>query len=261
VQSFRVPSGGAELAGLRAGIGPPLLLAHPIVFSKAFWALDTFARSFDVAAFDQRGHGESTGAVDLDGMADDIGAVMDHLGWERAAIGGTSLGAATTLRFALRRPDRVTLLVQDLPGFGPASRRDPGRTARMCAAFEACDLDEAARRITEGLSAPRAQAWKNALAADWSHYDAASLGPKLAVALRDTVAWKVVDRWPDDLARLSMPVRLLAVQGDPSHPYEIAEAMARAIPDAKLIARVPSLSPETIARQWIEVIGETLTER
>src|SRR5438874_1039561 len=102
MNSFRVRSDGAELAGLRAGSGPPLLLAHPIVFSKAFWAMDVFAQRFDVAAFDQRGHGESSGKVDLDGMAEDIGAVMDHLGWPRAAIGGTSLGAATTLRFALR---------------------------------------------------------------------------------------------------------------------------------------------------------------
>ena len=256
MQPFRVRTRDADLAGLRAGSGPPLLLAHPIVFSKAFWALDVFAQRFDVAAFDQRGHGDSSGPVDFDGMADDLGAVMDHLGWARAAIGGTSLGAATTLRFALRRPDRVSLLVQDLPGLGPGSRRDAGRTSRMAEAFEAGDLGEAARRITEGLSAPRAQTWQAALAADWKHYDAASLGPKLAGMLRDTVGWKVVDRWPDDLARLSMPVRILAVQGDPTHPYEIAEAMARTIPDSKLVARVPSLTPATIAKQWIEVISE-----
>jgi pimeloyl-ACP methyl ester carboxylesterase len=254
-ESFRVASGPASLACVRAGRGSPLLLAHPIVFSKAFWALEVFAERFDVVAFDQRGHGDSTGPVDLGGMAEDLGAVMDHLGWGEAAIGGTSLGAATTLRFALGHPDRVALLVQDLPGFGPSSRRDSARTARLSEAFETGDLDLGARRITEGMGAPRARAWQEALAADWRHYDPALLGPKLAQALRSTVGWKVVDRWPEDLAGLGMPVRILAVQGDPTHPYETAQAMARAIPDARLVDRVPSLSPGAIARQWIEVMG------
>lgn len=239
---------------MRSGRGAPLLLAHPIVFSKAFWAIQVFAEHFDVVALDQRGHGDSEGPVDLDPMAGDLGAVMDHLGWDRATVGGTSLGAATALRFALGHPDRVTLLVQDLPGFGPTSRRDPARTARLSEAFETGDLDLAARRITEGMGAPRARAWQEALAADWRHYDARALGPKIARALRSTVSWKVVERWPEDLARLPMPVRILAVQGDPTHPYEIAQEMARAIPHATLRGRVGSLSPEAIARQWIEVI-------
>lgn len=258
LRPFRVRAGGAELAGLRAGSGPPLLLAHPIVFSKAFWALEVFAERFDVAAFDQRGHGDSTGPVSLDAMADDVGAVLDHLGWTRAAIGGTSLGAATTLRFALRHPDRVAALVQDLPGFGPGSRRNPQRTAGMAEAFDRGDLAEAARRITEGLSPPRAKAWTDALQADWSHYEPASIGPKIASALRGTVDWRIVDRWPEDLARLAMPVRILAVQGDPTHPYEVAQAMAGAIPGAVLLGRVPSLSPAAIARQWVEVVGGAL---
>lgn len=242
--------------GVRAGKGPPLLLVHPILFSKAFWAIDAFAERFEVAAFDQRGHGESTGeGIDLDGMAEDVGRVLDHLGWERATLGGTSLGAATTLRFALRHPGRASLLVQDLPGFGPGSPRDLARTERLAGAFQAGDLEEGARRITEGFGASRARAWQEALAADWRHYEAATLGPKLAAALRGTLGWRVVERWPDDLARLAVPTRILALQNDPTHPYEVAQAMARTIPGAKLIPRVPSLTPAAIARQWLEVIG------
>ncbi|HLF93697.1 MAG TPA: alpha/beta fold hydrolase [Planctomycetota bacterium] len=244
-----------DLAGVRAGEGPRLLLAHPIVFSKAFWAVELFAERFEVAAFDQRGHGESTAeGIDLDTMADDLGRVLDHLGWERAVVGGTSLGAATTLRFAMRRPERVTLLVQDLPGFGPGSHRDAERTARMTEAFAMGDLDEAARRTVEGLSPHRAKAWEAALRADWANYQAASIGPKIAAALRGTAGWRIVERWPHDLARLAVPTRILALDGDPAHPYDVARTMARTIPDATLIARVPSLSPAAIARQWMEVI-------
>jgi pimeloyl-ACP methyl ester carboxylesterase len=256
--SFRVRSGAAELAGVRAGKGPPLLLAHPILFSKAYWALPLFAERFEVAAFDQRGHGESTGPVDFDGMVNDIGAVLDHLGWESAAIGGTSLGAATTLGFAVRHPGRVRVLVQDLPGFGPRSPRGQEKTTRWAEAFDRGDFPEAARRITEGLSPPRANAWTDALTADWAHYDPSVLGPKLASALRGTVGWKVVERWPEDLARLPMQVRILAVRGDPAHPEEVARAMAEVIPQATLVPRVPSLSPAAIAGQWVQVVGEAL---
>lgn len=257
LESFRIRGEGSDLAGVRFGKGPPLLLVHPVLFSKRFFAAaaDVYGSAFSCAAFDQRGHGDSTGEVDLDGMAADVGAVLDHLGWDRAVVGGTSLGAATALRFAMARPERVNLLLQDLPGFGPRSPRTKERTERLAEAFGRGDLDEAARRVVEGLSPPRAKAWLDALAADWKPNDAAVLGPKLAAALRATAGWSVVDRWPDDLRGLRVPTRILALQGDPTHPYEVARAMVEAIPDAKLIARVPSLSPATIARQWVEVIG------
>lgn len=256
----RFRTGG--LAGLRSGKGPPLLLAHPIVFSKAFWALDLFAEHFEVAAFDQRGHGESRAdGIDLDTMAGDVGRVLDHLGWERAILGGTSLGAATTLRFALGSPERVTLLVQDLPGFGPGSHRNVERTERMAEAFAAGDLEEGARRTVDGLSPHRAKAWEAALRADWGHYDAATIGPKMAAALRGTAGWRIVERWPEDLSRLAVATRILALEGDPAHPHEVARSMARTIPGATLVVRIPSLSPAAIARQWIEVIGDAGTGR
>ena len=77
MQVLRVRSGDALLAGLRFGSGPPLLLTHPLVFSKAFVAAggDVLGARFDVATFDQRGHGESEGgAIEATAMADDLGA-------------------------------------------------------------------------------------------------------------------------------------------------------------------------------------------
>ena len=39
IETFRVPSSsGTDLACVRFGEGPPLLLAHPLVFSKAYFA-------------------------------------------------------------------------------------------------------------------------------------------------------------------------------------------------------------------------------
>lgn len=241
----------------RFGSGPPLLLAHPLVFSKRYYlgAQAVFGSRFDTAAMDIRGHGDNDGDVDFDAAADDVAAVMDACGWTTASIGGTSLGAAVTLRFALRHPERVTRLVQDLPGFGPGSRRPSARVEAMAEAFARADFDAAAAAITEGYPPPRAKAWTDALRADWSGYDAARLGPRLAKAVRAAAAWRVAEPWPSALAALRVRTEILAVKGDPAHPWEVAQAMAEALPDARLHARVLSLSSEAIAKQWIDVLS------
>jgi pimeloyl-ACP methyl ester carboxylesterase len=255
MEAFRVRSGDADLAAVKFGAGRRVLLAHPLVFSKAYVAggVDVLGPRAEVAALDLRGHGETEAAtLSLDAMADDLGAVLDALGWPSAAVGGTSLGAAAALRFALRHPGRVERLLLDLPGFGPGSSRPPEKAERLAEAFARADFEEAARRIAEGLSAPRAAAWTAALRADWTLYDPARLGPKLAAALRASTSWRVADRWPEDLAGIRVPTSILAVKGDPVHPWETAETMARTIPGARLSPRVPSLDPKTIAAQWAQ---------
>jgi pimeloyl-ACP methyl ester carboxylesterase len=257
IAPFRVPARNADLACVRFGDGPPLLLAHPVLFSKAFYAAaaDVWGARFTCVAFDQRCHGETTSThLTPAALAEDVGAILDHLKWDKAAIGGTSFGAASTLLYALSNPSRVSFLIQDLPGFGPASFRDPFQTSRISAALEDGDLDDAARQITAGMSEPRAKAWTEALFADWNHYDRATLGPKMAGALRSSSSWRIVGRWPEELQKLTMPVRIFGVQGDPVHPWDTAQTMARTIKGARLSPRVQSLSPAAIATQWIDAL-------
>src|SRR3954470_10340343 len=174
ITPFRVASKGADLACIRFGEGPPLLLAHPVLFSKAYYAAaaETWGAHFTCVAFDQRCHGDTTSAILTPAsLAEDIGAILDHMKWDKASIGGTSFGAASTLLYALSNPGRVTKLIQGLPGFGPGTFRDPFQTSRISAALEDGDLDDAAKQITSGMSEPRAKAWSEALYADWKNYD------------------------------------------------------------------------------------------
>jgi 3-oxoadipate enol-lactonase len=259
ITPFRVPSSsGADLACVRFGEGPPLLLAHPLIFSKAYFAAaaDVLGARHSCVAYDQRGHGETVAStVSPAAMADDVGAVLDAMKWDKAAIGGTSLGAASTLLFALRSPARVSILIQDLPGYGPGSYRDPSMTSRIAASFEDADLEDAARQITMGMSEPRAKAWTEALAADWKNYDPAKLSNKLAWILRNTSSWRILGRWPDELQKLTIPVRIFGVQGDSVHPWDVAQTMARTIKGARLSPRVQSLAPAAIAQQWIDALA------
>jgi pimeloyl-ACP methyl ester carboxylesterase len=259
ITPFRVPSSsGADLSCVRFGEGPPLLLAHPLVFSKAYYvaAAAILGSKFSCVAYDQRGHGDTTASsISPAAMADDVGAVLDAMKWDKAAIGGTSLGAASTLLFALRSPARVSFLIQDLPGFGPGSFRDASKTSRIAASFEDADLEDAASQICGGMSEPRAKAWKEALFNDWKNYDPKTLSNKLAWVLRNTSSWRIVGRWPDELQKLTMPVRIFGVQGDTVHPWDTAQTMARTIKGARLSPRVLSLSADAIAQQWIDALA------
>lgn len=236
-----------------------MLCAHALGSSKEHFvaAAEVLGQRFDCVALDQRGHGGTT----VDGedeftaeeMARDLVAVMDHVGWSRATLAGTSLGAGTTLLVALRHPDRVNLLIQDLPGFGPGSNHDPGSVERVAGALERGLFEEAAREATRALPAIAALALRDSLLQQWRAFPADELGPKLAGAFRATTRWRIVDNWPQALEAVSAPTHILALRRDPMHPFAVADAMARAIPRARLWPRVPSFHPRDVARQWIEL--------
>lgn len=237
-----------------------MLCAHALGFSKETFveAADVLGARFTCVALDQRGHGETTvedggESFAAEAMADDIVAVLDHLEWPAAVLGGTSLGAATTLLAALRHPTRVRLLIQDLPGFAPASSRDVAGADQVAEALDRGDLVEAARRATSALPGSRSRPLASLLIDHWKRFGIVDLGPKLGRAFRSSARWRIVDRWPEDLAALAIPVHVLGLEGDPMHPIAIAKTMAETLPRARLWPRVPSLDPRAVARQWVQV--------
>ena len=62
-----------------------------------------------------RGHGASSPAperraYEYRDLVDDLAAVLDHLDTSEAALGGASMGAHTTMAYALAFPERVRVL-------------------------------------------------------------------------------------------------------------------------------------------------------
>ncbi|WP_338701811.1 alpha/beta hydrolase [Streptomyces sp. Q6] len=97
------------------GPGRPLLALHGHMSEGMSYA-DLAARlapEWRVIAPDQRGHGASDRAADYsrEGYLEDVEALLDHLGLDRVALLGHSLGAINAYQFAARRPDRVTALI------------------------------------------------------------------------------------------------------------------------------------------------------
>jgi 3-oxoadipate enol-lactonase len=98
------------------GDGPPLILSHGFLMDHEMFApqVRALAPEFRVITWDERGFGatEFDGApfTYWDSAADCLG-LLDHMGVERAVLGGMSQGGFLSLRAALLAPERVRALV------------------------------------------------------------------------------------------------------------------------------------------------------
>lgn len=88
-------------------------LAHALAMKAEFWGpvAEALGPDWQVLAVDCRGHGASSktdGPYTVDGFASDLDAVLDDAGWDRAVIGGASMGGCVAQAFAAARPERTT---------------------------------------------------------------------------------------------------------------------------------------------------------
>jgi pimeloyl-ACP methyl ester carboxylesterase len=96
--------------------GFPVVFAHGLLMDHEMFAPQVEGRvpGCRVITFDARCHGQTESTDDpftYWDLADDLRGLLDHLGIERAAIGGMSQGGFVALRFALRYPERVAALM------------------------------------------------------------------------------------------------------------------------------------------------------
>jgi 3-oxoadipate enol-lactonase len=118
----RVTAGGISVNytvdgpdGARDG-APWVVLSNSLATTLDMWEgqVPALAQSFRVLRYDQRGHGETDspdGPYSFDLLVSDLEALLDALDIPRAHVVGLSMGGATALGLALRRPERVGLLV------------------------------------------------------------------------------------------------------------------------------------------------------
>ena len=116
-------SGGnyAEVNGLNLyyeihGTGDPLVVLHGAFMTIG--AMGAFvpelAETRQVVAVELQGHGHTADVdrpLSYEQMADDVAALMRHLGIERADVFGYSMGGGAALQLAMRHPELVRKLV------------------------------------------------------------------------------------------------------------------------------------------------------
>jgi pimeloyl-ACP methyl ester carboxylesterase len=101
----------------------PIVLVHGLLMNRGMFARLGPAlaeRGNRAICVDLLGHGRSDQPDDLrlysmPLFAEQVVAVLDELGLERAVVGGTSLGANVALELAVRHPERVEGLFVEMP--------------------------------------------------------------------------------------------------------------------------------------------------
>ncbi len=115
-QTGHAPINGLDLYYEVSGEGAPLILLHGGFGATEMFAaiLPALAAQRRVIAVDLQGHGR-TADIDrplrIESMADDIAALIAHLGLGTATVMGYSLGGAVALQTAIRHPDVVDRLI------------------------------------------------------------------------------------------------------------------------------------------------------
>jgi len=216
------------------GGGPAVVFSHGLLMDGSMFAPQVAALTprYRCIVWDERGHGQTaTGECapfTYYDSADDLAALLAHLGVNQAVLAGMSQGGYLSLRCALRHPaivralvlinsqatpeDPVTLpgyqdMLQDWTGNGLSERR-----ASILAHF------------ILGGKWSGAAAWR----AKWKQTAPGDLTQSFWTLLsRDDIS--------DQLARITMPT--LVIHGDSDRAIEPsrAQAMAATIPDAEWV--------------------------
>ena len=142
------------------GTGFPLVLAYGIGGNTTEWEpqIPVFSRAYRFIVWDPRGHAQSESPPNSDQytqevFAQDLEGLLDHLGINRAYVGGLSMGGGIATRFAILHPERVAaLLIFD--SFSSSGLETPPENRQM--REEIIRLTE-----TEGMSAVAEFAMKN----------------------------------------------------------------------------------------------------
>lgn len=110
---------------LRSG-APRLALIHSLALDRSVWdgVAARLAGDVDLLTYDCRGHGRSerraiTFTAEL--FARDLAELLDHVGWQRAAVAGCSMGGCVAMAVAGLFPARVSALglIDTTAWYGP----------------------------------------------------------------------------------------------------------------------------------------------
>jgi pimeloyl-ACP methyl ester carboxylesterase len=226
---------GTRLFAVEDGEGRPIVMLHGGMASHvaSLPLVAPLKSRYRVLMPDVRGNGKSwyAGTLTFDQFADDVEALLDHIGADRAVVGGVSGGSGVALRFALRHPSRTAALVLVKPVY---AGEDRGYTDQQKQTFTMMDAI-ASRALDEGVQVLRPmyanlppEIREKALAMIES-FDVASV----VTTSRFIASGVQPFNSAENLKSLSMPT--LLIRGDDAlHPPEISDLYAENIPNGSI---------------------------
>jgi pimeloyl-ACP methyl ester carboxylesterase len=216
------------------GAGPPVVFSHGLFMDHEMFApqVEALKGRYRCITWDERGHAGSTSETlspfSYYDSADDLAALLAHLGIKRAVLAGMSQGGFLSLRCALTHPEivRALVLIDTQAGV-----EDPERLKghmQLAHAWETGGLSDEIAGIVEsiilGENWPGAEAWK----AKWRKITPANLvGCMNTLATRDDVTGK--------LGQIGVPALVVHGDADAAIELALAETLAAGLADAELV--------------------------
>ncbi len=237
---------GTKIAYATIGSGAPLLKAANWLTHLEFdWQSPIWGRSFAEIAkgrrfirYDERGCGLSDWDVDdlgFDAFVEDLETVADRLGLERFPLLGISQGAAVSIEYAVRHPERVSALIL-LGGYAAGWRHtvDQEERARREAVMSLTEVgwgtdNPAYRHIFSQTFMPDAHAETLAW---FDELQRQTTSPRNAARFQD--AFGNIDV-RDRLSQVRAPTLVLHSKYDQRIPLAAGRALAAGIPDARFV--------------------------
>jgi pimeloyl-ACP methyl ester carboxylesterase len=229
-----VRADGLEIAYVRVGEGPPLVLAHGAAEDSRVWRaqLAALADGFTVVAWDEPGAGRSSDVPVGFGLADYascLAALIDALGLGPAHVAGVSWGGTVVLELYRLRPELVAtlILVDTYAGWkGSLPQEEVG--ARVAGAEEMLaappdQFDPTLPGLFAGDPPPEFLPLLEAMAAD--------VRPQ---SMRNALFVMAEADQRDLLPRIAVPTLLIWGELDARSPLSVARQFEEAIPNTKL---------------------------
>ncbi len=230
--------GDYELAyEIHGDAGVPCVLLHGLLLDSLVnrsLAGRFVTQGYRVILLDLLGHGESDKPTDprelrVDFFADQTLALLDHLGIEKALVGGVSLGAITALQVAAKAPERCLGLFIEMPVMEwstmfAALLLVPLITLVDYGSFIVRPFARLVRRI------PRPNIDLVA-----SILNATSAEPEVITAVLHGILVGPVVPPAARRRQLAMPTLVIGHRGDRLHAHRDAAELAKEMPNARLL--------------------------
>ncbi|MFN2611978.1 MAG: alpha/beta fold hydrolase [Solirubrobacterales bacterium] len=249
---FELDLAGRRLAGEMVGDGPAVVCAHGITATRRYVLQGSLALAragYAQVLYDARGHGESDPApvgegYDYPGYAGDLDAVIaGQTNGETVVLAGHSMGAHTIVKRALDHPEGIAgmVIIGPVQSGAPAPASSERYWNRLADGLEQNGIEGFMAAYDRHLD-PR---WREVMLRFTRRRISAHRHPRaVAEAMRampHTQPFAAIE----ELSAIDIPSLIVAShdESDPGHPFAVAEAYARTLPDARLISEREGESP------------------
>jgi pimeloyl-ACP methyl ester carboxylesterase len=213
-----------------------IVLIHGLLMNRRMYdglAPEMAERGYRVITIDLLGHGSSDRPPEMTNysmtlFAQQVVALLDHLGIEQAVIGGTSLGANVTLETATIAPERVKGMMVEMPVLDNALLAVGVIFTPILLALR---FGAPALKVLASITSriPRTN-WVVDIGLDWLRQD-----PKPSSAVLEGLFLGRAAPHHDERVKLDQPTLVVGHHADPLHPFSDSGMLVEELPNCRLV--------------------------